>query len=42
MLALFAKAIEPQARPMKDEETRALNDLINRRRQWVEMRVQET
>ena len=27
MLALFAKAIEPQARPMKDEETRALKDL---------------
>lgn len=42
MLALFAKAIEPQARPMKDEETRALNDQINRRRQLVEMRVQET
>jgi transposase len=40
MLALFA--IEPQARPMKDEETRALNDQINRRRQLVEMRVQET
>jgi transposase len=42
MLAAFAQAIRPQARPMKDADTRALNDLVSRRRQLIDMRVQET
>ena len=42
MLAAFAKAIRPQARPLKDADTRALDDLVSRRRQLIDMRVQET
>lgn len=42
MLAEFAKAIRPQARPLKDEDTIALNDMVSRRRQLIDMRVQET
>lgn len=42
MLAEFAKAIRPQARPLKDEDTCALNDMVSRRRQLIDMRVQET
>ena len=42
MLAAFAKAIRPQARALKDAETRALDDLVTRRRQLIAMRVQET
>lgn len=42
MLAAFAKAIRPQARPIKDEETRILDELGSRRRQLIAMRVQET
>lgn len=42
VLAAFAKAIRPQARPLKDEDTRALGDMVSRRRQLVDMRVQET
>jgi len=42
MLAAFAKAIRPQVRPLKDEETCALNDMVSRRRQLIDMRVQET
>jgi transposase len=42
VLAAFAKAIRPQVRPLKDEQTRALDDLVDRRRQLVSMRVQET
>jgi transposase len=42
MLAAFAKAIRPQARPLKDEDTCALNDMVSRRRQLIDMRVQET
>ncbi|MDR2165562.1 MAG: hypothetical protein LBO79_08085 [Zoogloeaceae bacterium] len=30
-----------EARPIKDEETRALDELLNRRRQWVENCAQE-
>jgi transposase len=41
VLADFAQAIRPQARPLKDEATRELDDLITRRRQLVGMRVQE-
>ena len=42
VLAAFARAIRPQARPLKDADTRALNDLVSRRRQLIDMRVQET
>lgn len=41
ILAAFASAIRPQARPLPDEETRALGDLLARRRQLIDMRVQE-
>lgn len=42
VLAAFARAIRPQARPLKDVDTRGLNDLVSRRRQLIDMRVQET
>src|SRR3989338_2725654 len=42
VLAAFAKAIRPQARPLKDADTRALDDMVSRRRQLIAMRVQET
>lgn len=41
MLAAFAAAIRPQVRPLPDEETRALGDLLARRRQLIDIRVQE-
>lgn len=42
MLAAFARAIRPQARPLKDVDTRALDEMVSRRRQLIAMRVQET
>lgn len=42
VLAAFAKAIRPQAHPLKDADTRALDDMVSRRRQLIDMRVQET
>lgn len=42
MLAAFGRAIRPQVRPLKDVDTLALNDLVSRRRQLIDMRVQET
>ncbi len=42
MLADFARAIRPQVRPLKDADTRALDDMVSRRRQLIAMRVQET
>jgi transposase len=42
VLADFARAIRPEARPMKDMPTRELDELVTRRRQLVEMRVQES
>ena len=42
VLADFARAIRPELRPMKDALTRELDDLVTRRRQLVEMRVQES
>ncbi|MEN9479875.1 MAG: hypothetical protein RLZZ298_1270, partial [Pseudomonadota bacterium] len=42
MLADFARAIRPQVHPLKDADTRALDDMVNRRRQLIAMRVQET
>ena len=40
-LCAFAKLIRPQAKPPKDEATRELADLLGRRRQLVDMRIQE-
>ncbi len=42
VLCAFARAIRPAVRPMKDKETRELDDLVTRRRQLIAMRVQET
>lgn len=42
VLAAFAQAIRPQVRPLKDADTRALDDMVSRRRQLIDMRVQET
>ena len=42
VLAAFASAIRPQVRPLKDADTRALDDMVSRRRQLIDMRVQET
>lgn len=42
MLAAFAKAIRPQVRPLKDADTRALDERVSHRRQLIAMRVQET
>ena len=42
VLALFADKMEPECRPMPSEETRALKELVSRRRQIVVMRTMET
>ena len=42
ILAAFAQAIRPAVRPLKDADTRELDDLVTRRRQLVAMRVQES
>ncbi len=42
VLAAFAQAIRPPVRPLKDEGSRALGELLNRRRQLIEIRVQES
>ena len=41
LLAEFARAVHPPVRPLKDEETQALEALLTRRRQLIDMRVQE-
>lgn len=41
ILCAFARAIRPQARAPKDAHTRELADLLARRRQLVDMRIQE-
>lgn len=41
ILSEFARAIRPAVRPRKDAFTQELDDLVTRRRQMVEMRVQE-
>ncbi len=41
ILAAFARAIRPAVRPIKDADTRDLDDLVSRRRQLMNMRVQE-
>jgi transposase len=40
-LALFAQKIQPPCRPLPDAETRALQDLIVRRRQMIDMLTAE-
>lgn len=40
-LCAFARAIRPQARAPRDAQTRELADLLARRRQLVDMRIQE-
>lgn len=42
MLAAFARAIRPAVRPIKDKDTLELDDLLTRRRQLIDIRVQET
>ena len=37
VLALFGEKLRPEARPLKDEQQRALSALLSRRRQLVEM-----
>jgi transposase len=41
LLASFARCLRPEARPLEDEETSLLEELVNRRWQWMENRVQE-
>lgn len=41
VLCAFARAIRPAVRPIKDELSQVLDDLVTRRRQMVQMRVQE-
>ena len=41
LLARFGQAVRPEVRPLKDEQTRALSDLVVRRRQLVGMLVAE-
>lgn len=41
MLALFAARVRPNVRPFVDEATQALNALVGRRRQLIEMLVAE-
>ncbi len=40
-IALFAKRMEPEPRPLKDEQAQELEELVARRRQLVEMRTGE-
>lgn len=42
VLCGFARAMRPAARPLKDALTRQLDDLVTRRRQLVQMRMQES
>ena len=41
VLSAFARAIRPAVRPRKDALSQELDDLVTRRRQMVQMRVQE-
>jgi transposase len=41
VLCAFARAVRPSVRALKDEATRELDELLTRRRQLVQMRVQE-
>ena len=41
VIAHFAQAIHPEARPVKDEKTEELSDILTRRSQLIEMLVME-
>jgi transposase len=41
VIALFAQAIQPQVRPLPDDDSRRLEALITRRRQLVQMIIAE-
>lgn len=41
VIAHFAQAIRPQARQLKDENQRTFDEMVNRRRQLINMQVQE-
>jgi transposase len=41
VLAQFAATLRPEVRPLPDKETRALAELLARRRQLIEMRAEE-
>ena len=41
VLAHFGEALRPEIRPLKDEQTQALTELLARRRQLVDMRTAE-
>jgi len=42
ILALFAEAIRPEPRPLADEQTLALQELLDRRRQLIQTRTAES
>jgi len=42
VLALFAVAIQPPLRPLKDRQTQAFSELLTRRRQLIQMHVAES
>lgn len=42
VLCAFARAIQPAPRPLKDTDTRELDEMVTRRRQLIAIRVQET
>jgi transposase len=42
VIALFAEAVRPAVRPLRDEHTRALDESVTRRRQLVDMLGAET
>jgi transposase len=41
VIALFAERVQPQIRPLPDEQARELDELVTRRRQVIEMLVAE-
>ena len=41
LLAQFAEAVKPEPRPLPDEASQQLSDLLTRRKQLVEMRIAE-
>jgi transposase len=41
VIALFAERVRPEVRPLSDEQTRLLDELVTRRRQVIEMIVAE-
>lgn len=42
IIAHFAEAVRPEPRPIPDDEAQALDDLVSRRRQLIDMIVAET